>query len=176
MTYADDLKLLGLFLKTHGIDGHLILKLAYFKENEIGRGEPVFIEIDGIPVPFFVSHFRFLSNNSAVVQLDEILNAKIASEFVNCRVFIENKMANEVYSEDSNNNDKLKGFLVLDKKYGKSGVLQEILEYPDNLVMRIDLNGREILVPFNENIVINIDYASCVIEISAPEGLYDLYL
>ncbi len=176
MPNAEDLKLLGLFLKTHGINGHLVLKLSIFKEDEIEKGEAVFVEIDGIPVPFFISDFRFLSDDSAVIQLDEIFSSKQASEFVNCLVFIRKQSDNRAHEDNNDRSFRLKGFLVKDENFGKSGILQEIIEYPENPVMRIDLNGKEILVPFHENIIRNIDYASRVIEISAPEGLFDLYL
>jgi 16S rRNA processing protein RimM len=171
-----DLKLLGVFLKTHGVEGQLILKLFFFAEEELEKGEPVFVEIDGIPVPFFISDFRFLSDHTALVKLDEKDSSEEASEFVNCRVFVEREMPFLPEEADDQKYDRLRGFRVVDDKSGDTGTLQEIVIYPENPVMRIDRGGSEILVPFHDDIVRKIDYESCIITISAPEGLIDLFM
>jgi 16S rRNA processing protein RimM len=176
MPGAENLKMLGVFLKTHGVDGQLVLKLDYFTEDELAKGEPVFVEIDGIPVPFFTSNFRYISDDTALISLDEINTSTKASGFVNFRVYTEKHRMVEHREEPSVRSDELTGFRVIDKVHGNSGILQEIIEYPDNPVMRLDLDGREILVPFHESIVRNINYDARVIEISAPDGLFDLYI
>ncbi|MGF1583718.1 MAG: ribosome maturation factor RimM [Bacteroidales bacterium] len=176
MSNAGDLKFLGVILKTHGVDGQLVLKLEYFTEDELIKGEPVFVEIDGIPVPFFTDSFRYLSDDTALLGLDEVTSSTMASGFINCRVYSEKHKMMEHSEDDPVRSDELRGFRVIDEVHGNSGILQEIIEYPDNPVMRLDLDGREILVPFHESIVKNINYDTRVIEISAPDGLFDLYI
>ncbi len=176
MLRAEDLKLLGVFLKTHGIGGHLVLKLSFFTEEELEEGEPVFIVIDGIPVPFFISEFRYTDDYTALVKFDETHTSEEASEFVNCSVYSEKHKFKETRQQDNGGYDKFKGFRVVDEYFGESGILQEIIEFPENPVMRIDNDGAEILVPFHDEIVKYIDHNSRVIFISAPDGLFDLYL
>ncbi len=65
---------------------------------------------------------------------------------------------------------------MVDGKYGDTGILKEIVELPENPVMIIDYKGSEILVPFHKDIVRLIDYENRLIEISAPDGLLELYL
>ena len=176
MQIARDLKLLGVFLKTHGVGGQLVLKLFFFTEEELEKGEPVFVEIDEIPVPFYISDFRFLSDYTAIVKLDEKDSSEESSEFVNCRVFIERDISPGPEGVEGGKYDNLRGFRVVDDKSGDTGILQEVIIYPENPVMRIDRDGREILVPFHDDIVRKIDYDSCMITISAPEGLIDLFM
>lgn len=176
MKHAGDLILLGIFLKTHGVNGHLILKLFDLSDRELNEGEPVFIEIDGIPVPFFVSHFRFLTDDSAVIGLDETVSPEQASEFVNCRVFVRETLKIKQQKGESDAEDDLTGYTVTDRNYGEAGILREIIEYPENPVMVVDLKGKEILIPFHESIVKHIDHRARMIHISAPEGLFDLYI
>ena len=42
--------------------------------------------------------------------------------------------------------------------------------------MQIYIGKKEILIPFNEHTIINIDVESKTIDIQAPEGLIDFYL
>lgn len=174
MQHAKDLKLFGMFLKTHGIDGHLVIKLFFDPEDEPQKGEPVFIEIDGIPVPFFIDEFRFISDDSAIVHFDEINSPEEASAFINCRAFTGSHR--EYGGQETQDIDytTLTGFSVVDDKLGNVGILREIVEYSENILMLIDFKDKEILVPFHDDIVKNIDPGSQVINISAPEGIFDI--
>ncbi len=175
MQNTEDPILLGLILKTHGIEGHLVLKLYVLPENELQENEPVFIEIDGIPVPFFIKEFRILSDDTALLQPDEAYTPIPVKDLVNCRVYIKKRRTIPEGPGTDINHDDLKGFRVVDERHGDSGVLSEIVEYSENILMVIDFDGREILVPFHEDIVRYIDFENRIIEILAPEGLLDLY-
>ncbi len=175
MLRAEDLQLLGVFLKTHGIGGHLVLKLPFYTEEEPEEGEPVFVRIDGIPVPFFISEFRFIDDYTALVKFDETHTSEQASEFVNCTVFSEKHKFKKIRQKEDEGYEKLTGFRVVDENFGYSGILREIIEAPENPVMIIDRDGTEILVPFHQDIVKMIDHNRRVINISAPDGLFDLY-
>ncbi len=176
MPKAEDLILFGLLLKTHGVEGQLVLKLDIFSEDELEKKEPVFIEIDGIPVPFFIKDFRFISDDAAIIRLVEVDSSTQASEFINCRVFIPWKEVAEQEPGGNINYEDLKGFRIIDQQHGDAGILQEVVDYSENTLMVIDFNDRELLVPFHENIIRSIDFDKGIIEISAPEGLFDLYL
>ncbi len=175
MQHAGDLILLGEFVKTHGISGHLVLKLSFFVEEELEEGDTVFVEVDGIPVPFFIGEFKFLGDYTALMRFDDTGTAEQAEVLAGCRVFCSPDYgAGEAKTEEGYSD--ISGFGVFDSEKGYSGILQEVIEYPDNPVMRIDYEGNEILIPFHDDIVLNIDHYRRVIEISAPEGLLDLYL
>jgi 16S rRNA processing protein RimM len=173
MQYEEELILLGLVLKTHGIDGQMVIRLDLLPEEELENNEPVFIEIDGIPVPFFIRGFRYLTDDGAIIHLDEVNSSEEASAFVNCRVFIHKSV---VAAKTGNEYDALEGFRIIDENHGDAGVLLSLEESTENMLIIADFNGREVLIPFHENIIRSIDYDNRIIHISAPEGLLDLYL
>lgn len=164
----------GLFLKTHGIDGQLVMRVDTLPVADPEQNEPVFVEIDGIPVPFFIKQFRFLSDDTAIVQLDEVDTSQQASEFINCRVFLHK---DKVGVEDEIIDYKeLEGFRVNDEQHDGTGILLQVLEHTENIIMVVEWNGEEVLIPFHEDIVRNIDYRNRVIDVSVPDGLFDIYL
>ncbi len=170
------LRLLGVFLKTHGIKGHLVLKLYDFIDEKIEEGEPVFVSIDGIPVPFFISEFLIKTDETAIIKFDETDDENQAQTFTGCNVYSELKSGGRGELPEKGGEIDLSGFRVVDGKYGDTGILKEIVELPENPVMIIDYKGSEILVPFHKDIVRLIDYENRLIEISAPDGLLELYL
>jgi 16S rRNA processing protein RimM len=176
MRNTEDLILFGLILKTHGIEGHLVLKLYVLPENELKENEPVFIEIDGLPVPFFIREFRTLSDDSALFLTDSEYTPVPVSDLINCRVFVKSHLIAEQDGEKAVNYEDLTGFRVVDERHGDQGVVREIVEYSENTLMVVDFKDREILIPFHEDIVRYIDFENRLIEILAPEGLLDINL
>jgi 16S rRNA processing protein RimM len=175
MQNTNDLILFGLILKTHGIEGHLVLKLYVLPENELKENEPVFIEIDGIPVPFFIREFRILSEESALLLTDSEYTPVPVTDLINCPVFLKRHLIAEP-REKAVNNEDMKGFRVVDERHGDQGIVREIVEYSGNTLMVVDFEDREILIPFHEDIISFIDFENRLIEILAPEGLLDINL
>lgn len=167
--------MLGELLKTHGISGNLVLKLAFFTEEELKEGDTVFVEIDGIPVPFFIDYFRFLTDDTALIRFDDTRSSAQAGFLAGCRVFC-SKDFGEGNGEREEGYSDILGFKVFDREKGYAGILAEVLEYPDNPVMRIEHENREVLIPLHDDIIERIDPVMKIIEVSAPDGLLDLYL
>lgn len=174
MLNKEDYYLIGILAKTHGISGELILRLDNLQFEEIYNMESVFIEFDGILVPFFVSGISPRGDTSAVIRFDDISSEDQASEFLNCKV----------YSVDiaSGERDNLKyaassliGFQVVDIKLGNLGKIIEFLDFANNPLFKIKRSKNEILIPVNEEFILNIDNKTKTITVQTPEGLIDIF-
>ena len=54
----DNCSKIGYITKPHGIDGSVVVRLNGLFADDIEPGEPMFIEIDGTLVPFFIEEIR----------------------------------------------------------------------------------------------------------------------
>jgi 16S rRNA processing protein RimM len=70
----------------------------------------------------------------------------------------------------------IEGYTVIDANRGNTGIVGKIIEMPQQFLLSIDFNGKEILVPIVDEIVKDIDHKAKTIHIEAPEGLIELYL
>ncbi len=71
--------------------------------------------------------------------------------------------------------ERLIGLEAVDESRGSLGVVEDVWETGGVDLLRIRAkDGAEILVPFAEEIVTEVDVASKVVRIRAPEGLLDL--
>ncbi len=68
------------------------------------------------------------------------------------------------------------GFSVIDKTRGKIGDIRKIFEYPSQAVIQVFFNKKEILIPINPHVILQVDREKKEIQIDAPEGLIELYL
>jgi 16S rRNA processing protein RimM len=71
---------------------------------------------------------------------------------------------------------EIKGFEVIDERFGVVGVAEEVLDRLMQPVLRV-LNGRnEVLLPLPEGAVKKVDRAAKKLYLTSPEGLIELYL
>ncbi|MGN6399847.1 MAG: ribosome maturation factor RimM, partial [Flavisolibacter sp.] len=55
------------------------------------------------------------------------------------------------------------------------GKILEVIEQPHQLLCRIDLNGKEALIPLHEETIIKIDKRKQQVIVSLPPGLLEIY-
>jgi 16S rRNA processing protein RimM len=173
----DNCLLIGEFIKTHGVNGEILLKFDNSISEDFTIPEYIFIEIDGSPVPFFLNKGKFTmrSNTTAILKLDEIDSDTTAQELLSLKIYAPSGTLDMVESPKPVSKQII-GFRVIDKDYGEIGNVANVLEFQSNSVLQIKKDAKEILIPIHENIINNIDVEKRIIEIDAPEGLIDIYM
>ena len=157
--------------KTHGINGKLILKLEEEADWENVEIETIFLEIDGLLVPFFLveDSFRMKDNLHAIIQLDDINSDQEAKDILNTKVYL----SKDDFEFEASENEYL-NFLVIDEHEGELGKISMILEYPEQDIFQIISDEKEILIPFNDVFIKKIDEENQILYMDLPEGLIDI--
>jgi len=168
-----ELTLFGKIIRTHGNKGALVIKQDSFSKAKLKKTEPVFVDISPTPVPFFIEQVLQENNDWFTLTLDYITSPEQAAKYCGLNVFLER---NHPTASKEFHPDDLTGFSVIDAKHGDIGTISGILDMPQQILFRIDHNGKEILVPANEDFIKKIDAKHKKVEIEAPEGLIELYL
>ncbi|MFZ4546286.1 MAG: ribosome maturation factor RimM [Bacteroidales bacterium] len=171
----DELFLLGKIVRTFGSKGELVFQVDSELLSQIKKLESVFLKINENLVPFFIELLQPRPKNQALVKLMDIETAEDASPLAGCEIYIPleivpKQKGSKLFSQD------IEGYSVIDANRGNSGLVSKIIEMPQQFLLSIDLNGKEILVPIVDEIVKNIDHKAKTIYIEAPEGLIELYL
>jgi 16S rRNA processing protein RimM len=162
----------GTLVKLYGYKGGFVLALDEPLGEEIEKWEWIFLDVDGLLVPFFIDTISLTGEITAYVTFDDIISETQARRFLNCELFQKKSLVPKPTTRLET--DLLKGYEVIDKKTNRIGKVDEIINYNQNLLIRI-LNGKkEILVPLADQIIVRINHKKKEIEISAPEGLFDL--
>jgi 16S rRNA processing protein RimM len=177
-----NLKQIGSFVKTHGVHGQLVMNFSdNFNSGLIKNGlqeqEAVFVELDGIPVPFFISvkGIRNLNENAVILALEDIDNKK-ANDFCGCRVFIESIRISENTGNENISIEDCIGFLVYDADLVYIGKFVEFIGLKGNPMLRIDVNGKELLIPLISDFITSINVDKSEIYLQLPEDYIDALL
>lgn len=166
-----ELEEIGYISKTHGLKGHVILKL---KEDVFLKDglSSLFLEINGSNVPYFIEEIK-LANQGYIVKLETIDTVDPAKKLIGKRV----SCLVEFIEVDEDNLDEFIGYAIRDHEYGTIGVISEVNSKTENVIIKVNHpSGTEIFLPFNDDFIIEIDDDVKLIDFKAPEGLIALYL
>jgi 16S rRNA processing protein RimM len=155
--------------KTFGASGELLLKTRADAPDEINLNEPVFIIMDGLPVPFYFKSFEARGTNRAVVVFDDMESQKWAEEFVGKTLWQPG-----VDAAATGNRIDVIGYTAYDRQHGELGEVVEVMYIPHNPCLQILYHGRELLVPFHESIVVKINATKRTLETVLPDGLLEI--
>lgn len=163
---------IGYISKTHGLKGHVILRLNEFVQIDEEAIKSVFLELNGSQVPYFITECK-PANTGYILKLENIDTIDTSKKLIAKKAFA---LADFVL-EDEENYSEFIGYAIIDSKLGNIGNITEVDEKTENVVIKIiHPSGKEIILPFNDDFIIEIDDDLKTIEFNAPEGLVEMYL
>ena len=165
---------LGHISKLHGYKGELSIHLETEDADEYSELESVFVQMNGQLIPFFIESLEHRHNNNAVVTFADIDSTDQASLLISCALFLPLTMLPPLTGTRFYYHE-VKGFSVMDENFGEAGIIEEVLEYPHQAVLRVLHKGKEILIPITDEIILEVDRETRTIRTRAPEGLIELY-
>jgi len=168
-----ELRVLGTIGRSHGLNGALKVNITADAEYLLEKGEPVFVRLQGGPVPFFVQEIHQANENNLVIKFDDVDDIAKTDRFIGAEVLLPEEC---FQSSDELDAEMIIGFSVTDIHHGHIGVVSGIMQLPQQAVLELQFNGKEILVPFVDGIIRSIDSSARTVEVETPDGLIDLYL
>ena len=100
MAGLDNLQQIAQVLKSNGTDGELVMGVREIAPEDSSLNEPVFIVVDGLPVPFFIESFTKRGNSKALVRLTDIRSMEDAEELAGKAVYVEEESLPEMTLEE----------------------------------------------------------------------------
>ena len=154
-------------LKSNGRDGELLVSFTGIDPEDIDLEEPVFVEFDGLPVPFYFESFQQRGVSRALVRLTGVHNLTDADELAGRAVYVEDG----VYEDEE---EDLTGWTVLDVDGTRVGTVSAHEDIPGNPCIWVETGHGEVLVPLREELVLDVDEKKQTLRMEIPEGLLDL--
>ena len=169
---VQDLHYLGNIQKIQGIHNGFIIKLQ--EEIEEYILESVFIELDGILVPFFLEENSLRDPMHLFVRFTDIETIISPEELLHKKVFISLSDYPGFTSYQKSEDVDVAGYQLYDIKRGKLGNIDQINDYAGNLVMEVKEGKKSWLIPFHEDWVIEINEKEKKITLELPPGIMEI--
>jgi 16S rRNA processing protein RimM len=171
MTYRFQI-LIGRISRASGYNGSVSVRLEKSFIGNIPEMESVFLEIDGKPVPFFVSSSEYSGGDILKIKFIGYDTYEKVSEFAGCGIYL------TTFSESTRTDGKpesISGFKVITGNKSLIGTVIEIIQNPGHDLLKIlSPEGKEILIPFHEDFILNIEETEKTIMVELPDGLMDI--
>jgi len=169
-----DCEEIGFFRKTHGISGELVLEFESHFEYSVEAADRFFVNLEGLLVPFFLKKdgLRFKSSNSAITSLENVESEEYAKRLIGNSVYL---FQNEIIDSPVQSlESQLVDYMLFDENIGKIGIINQVEDYSGNIVFTVQYKGEDILIPYNNELLIELNDVQKSIKMNLPEGLIEL--
>lgn len=174
MIKKEEVYKIGLFNKPHGIHGELQFTFTDDIFDRVDDCDYLVCLLDGIYVPFFIEEYRFRSDSTALVKLEGVDTAERARMFTNVEVYFPVKHAEEAEEGELTWNFFI-GFQMKEVNHGNLGEVVDVDTATINTLFVVERqDGEELLVPAQEEFIVEINQQQRVITVELPDGLLHL--
>jgi 16S rRNA processing protein RimM len=172
--YIEDCFNLGYIAKLHGFKGEVSLFLDVTDAGNYTDLKLVYMELDSQLIPFVIENVKFMPKGLATIKLKGIDSEAKAKELVKKRAYLPLTMLPELGDTEFYDHEII-NFSVIDKKEGKIGIVEQVIDLPSNPLLQILDGEKEVLVPLIPGLVTHVNRKEKILEIDTPEGLLELY-
>ena len=164
---------IGKIVATFGLKGEVILQHSLAKKLVLKNVEALFVEqVKGSYLPYFVELSKAKTMDETYVQLEGILSKEQAHRLVSKQVWLLDADFRRLAGTSSP--ISLLGYQLFNE--GELiGNVEEVIEQPHQVLLKITYKGNEALIPLHEETLKKIDRKKGEVYVVLPDGLLEIY-
>jgi len=170
----DSLIKIGKLNKTFGLKGHLRFFIEPQFASRLKNPKNIFIISQQKPLPFFIDEMDLTESGHGMIHFEDVKDKTAADKLSGKEIFIDEKFLKKQKKFESAAD--FIGFKLFDEKLGNIGILEDFFEMPNHMLGQFIYGEKEILFPWNEEVILKIDKKKKEILLKLPEGLLEVYL
>tara|TARA_B100000927_G_scaffold31548_1_gene23022 strand:- start:62 stop:601 length:540 start_codon:yes stop_codon:yes gene_type:complete len=179
MIENEDWLLIGIITSSHGVSGKLNIKsLSDFKERFTKPGRRWIQKNNEEPIPYkLLSGFQKPGKDSFIISLEGIQDRNEADNLKQYKLLVKSNDMPQLKENEFHLNQllDLEVKLYVENKIEVIGKVVDLITENNNLiVVRLNQNNKNVLIPFVKEIVTTIDKKNKFLVINPPQGLLDL--
>ncbi|MEI6947858.1 ribosome maturation factor RimM [Paraflavisolibacter sp. H34] len=164
----------GKLVSAFGLKGELILQHNLGKKTSLKGLNALFVEErKNSFIPWFIESTRIKSEEEIYLKLQDVNTREAAVKLAQKEVWFPEADFKKFSAKSSPIN--LLGFDIVEH-HKTLGKILEVIEQPHQVLCRIEIEGKEVLIPLNEQTLLKIDNRKNQVIVELPEGLLEIYL
>ncbi|ADV49220.1 16S rRNA processing protein RimM [Cellulophaga sp. E16_2] len=166
---------LGKIVSKYSFKGEVLIKLDTDEPEEYENLESVFISLGNNLVPFFIKKSRLHKSTLLRVRFEEIADESDADRVMGSEIYLPLTMLPKLTGDKFYFHEVI-GFTLLDSVHGDIGIIESINDSTSQALFEALKDGKQLLIPINDEIITKVDRENKTIHVTTPIGLVDLYL
>ncbi|MBA4167721.1 MAG: 16S rRNA processing protein RimM [Chitinophagaceae bacterium] len=164
---------IGKFVATFGLGGELVLRHHLGKKSSLKGLEALFIEKQKDElIPYFIENAKAKNTEEIFIKLEGLSTKESAHKLVQKQVWLTEEEFHKYTGKSAP--ISFLGFHIINENTDLGEIL-EVIEQPHQLLCRIDLDGKEALIPLHQDTLRKIDKKNRKIIVELPDGLLDIF-
>ena len=165
---------IGKLVAAHGVKGELVLKHELGKKTSLKGLQTIFVEqTKSSFLPWFIETVRIKNEEEVFIKLEGISTREADLKLTPKEVWFTEADVKKFSAKSSPIN--LLSYTVINEG-NPIGEIIEVIEQAHQMLCRIEINKREVLIPLNESTLTKIDHKKKEVIVRLPEGLLEIYL
>ena len=166
---------LGRVTRKFSFKGELIVFLDTDTPSHYYGLKKIFLKVDNSYIPYFISKISKYKNNSVRVKFEDVKNESEAMELINYEIFLPMEELPKLEGKKFYYHEVI-GFKVIDINHGEIGEITHINDQTPQHLFVVKSSGKEILIPINDDFILDLDRINKIVNLKIPEGLLKIYM
>ncbi len=164
---------IGKLVATFGVKGELVITHHLGKKTSLKGLQALFVEDkkDSF-LPYFIEDIRIKNDRELFIKLEGIDSKEAGQKLLQKEVWLPEETFHQYAGKSAP--ISLLGFHIIDNGEDLGEIL-EVIEQPHQLLCRIDLNGKDALIPMHEESLLKVDKKKKQVFVELPDGLLDVF-
>jgi 16S rRNA processing protein RimM len=165
---------IGKLVAVHGLKGELLLKHTLGKKTSLKGLQAIFVEEkkDSF-LPWFIETAKIKSDDEIYLKLEQIDSRESAFKLAQKEIWIPEADFKKFAAKSAPSS--LLGYTIINENESLGEIL-EVIEQPHQLLCRLMVKGKEVLIPLHDESLIKVDHKKKQVIVELPEGLLDIYM
>lgn len=164
---------IGKFAATFGLNGEIILKHHLGKKTSLKGLETLFVEKHKDELlPYFIQSVKIKNEDEVFVKIEGINTKEAARTLVQKQVWLPEEDFHKYAGKSAP--ISLLGYHIIHED-NDLGEILEVIEQPHQVLCRINLDGKEALIPVHKETLKKIDKKARRVLVDLPDGLLDIF-
>jgi len=165
---------IGKLVAAHGLKGELILKHKLGKKTSLKGLRAVFIEEKKKSFfPWFIEATKIKKEDEILLKLETVDTREAAIRLVPKELWLPEEDFKKFAAKTAP--VSLLGYTIINEGVSLGEIL-EVIEQPHQLLCRLEIKNKEVLVPLPEDFLKKTDHKKKQVIVELPVGLLDIYL
>ncbi len=170
----EDCYFLGKITRKHGLQGNVILKLDTDLPEMYNKIDSVFLEINGLLVPFFIERQQWQKSDSKIIFFKNSSEA-LVEQTIGKDVYLPLSTLPKLTGKKFYYHEVI-GFEIREEDGKSCGNIESVNDQTAQHYFTLNLAGKQIIIPIIKDWILELNREEKFLKMSLPEGLMDVFL
>lgn len=165
---------IGKLVAVHGLKGELLLKHELGKKTSLKGLQAIFTEDKKNSfLPWFIETTKIKTADEVYLKLEGVNTREAAIPLTQKEIWIPETAFKRMAAKTAP--ASLLGYMIIHDGQPLGEIL-ELIEQPHQLLCRLEIKGKEVLIPLHEDSLKKISHPKKQVTVELPDGLLEIYL